>query len=265
MQNINQGELLCKINSPDDVKALAEKDLDTLCHELRDYIIGILSSNPGHLASSLGTVELTVALHYVYNVPQDCLVWDVGHQAYAHKVLTGRRKAFEDIRKLNGPSGFPRMSESVYDSFGTGHSSTSISAALAMAIADKLNNKQAHHIAVIGDGSMTGGMAFEALNHAGSTEADLLVILNDNGISIDKQVGALSQYLTKITTSSTYNRLKNRIWNILGGNTDTYSKHKTIFKKASFAFKSLFSGKSNFFEALNIRYFGPIDLSLIHI
>lgn len=264
MQNINQGELLCKINSPDDVKALAEKDLDTLCHELRDYIIGILSSNPGHLASSLGTVELTVALHYIYNVPQDCLVWDVGHQAYAHKVLTGRRKAFEDIRKLNGPSGFPRMSESVYDSFGTGHSSTSISAALAMAIADKLNNKQAHHIAVIGDGSMTGGMAFEALNHAGSTEADLLVILNDNGISIDKQVGALSQYLTKITTSSTYNRLKNRIWNILGGNTDTYSKHKTIFKKASFAFKSLFSGKSNFFEALNIRYFGPIDGNDVH-
>lgn len=264
MQNINQEGLLCKIDSPDDLKALAEEDLDKLCHELRNYIISILSSNPGHLASSLGTVELTVALHYVYNVPQDCLVWDVGHQAYAHKVLTGRRKAFEDIRKLNGPSGFPRMSESVYDSFGTGHSSTSISAALAMAIADNLNGKQAHHIAVIGDGSMTGGMAFEALNHAGSTEADLLVILNDNGISIDKQVGALSQYLTKITTSSTYNRLKNKIWNILGGNTDTYSKHKTIFKKASFAFKSLFSGKSNFFEALNIRYFGPIDGNDVH-
>ena len=259
MQNINQGELLRKINTPEDMKSFSIEELTQLCNELREYIIEVLSENPGHLASSLGTVELTVALHHIYNVPEDCLVWDVGHQAYSHKVLTGRRDAFENIRKFNGLSGFPRMKESKYDSFGTGHSSTSISAALAMAIADKLNNNPNHHIAVIGDGSMTGGMAFEALNHAGSTDADLLVILNDNGISIDKQVGALSQYLTKITTSATYNRLKNKIWNLMGGNTGAYSKRKTVFKKIAFATKSLFSGKSNFFEALNIRYFGPID------
>ena len=259
MQNINQGELLRKINTPEDMKSFSIEELTQLCNELREYIIEVLSENPGHLASSLGTVELTVALHHIYNVPEDCLVWDVGHQAYSHKVLTGRRDAFENIRKFNGLSGFPRMKESKYDSFGTGHSSTSISAALAMAIADKINGKKNHHIAVIGDGSMTGGMAFEALNHAGSTDADLLVILNDNGISIDKQVGALSQYLTKITTSATYNRLKNKIWNLMGGNTGAYSKRKTVFKKIAFATKSLFSGKSNFFEALNIRYFGPID------
>lgn len=259
MQNINQGELLRKINTPEDMKSFSIEELTQLCNELREYIIEVLSENPGHLASSLGTVELTVALHHIYNVPEDCLVWDVGHQAYSHKVLTGRRDAFENIRKFNGLSGFPRMNESKYDSFGTGHSSTSISAALAMAVADKLNNNTNHHIAVIGDGSMTGGMAFEALNHAGSTDADLLVILNDNGISIDKQVGALSQYLTKITTSAAYNRLKNKIWNLMGGNTGAYSKRKTVFKKISFAVKSLFSGKSNFFEALNIRYFGPID------
>lgn len=259
MQNINQGELLRKINTPEDMKSFSIEELTQLCNELREYIIEVLSENPGHLASSLGTVELTVALHHIYNVPEDCLVWDVGHQAYSHKVLTGRRDAFENIRKFNGLSGFPRMNESKYDSFGTGHSSTSISAALAMAVADKLNNNPNHHIAVIGDGSMTGGMAFEALNHAGSTDADLLVILNDNGISIDKQVGALSQYLTKITTSATYNRLKNKIWNLMGGNTGAYSKRTTLFKKIAFATKSLFSGKSNFFEALNIRYFGPID------
>ncbi len=259
MHYTTQGEILRTINSPDDVKLLSEGQLIQLCKELREYIIGVLSENPGHLASSLGTVELTVALHYLYDVPSDSLVWDVGHQAYSHKVLTGRRNEFENIRKLNGLSGFPRRDESKYDSFGAGHASTSISAALAMAIADKLNGKNNHHIAVIGDGSMTGGLAFEALNHAGSTDADLLVILNDNGISIDKQVGALSQYLTKITTSAAYNRLKNKIWNLMGGNTDSYTKHKTIFKKISFAAKSLFSGKSNFFEALNIRYFGPID------
>lgn len=259
MQHMDKGELLRNINCPNDIKALSVEELTLLCNELREYIIGVLSENPGHLASSLGTVELTVALHYIYDVPMDSLVWDVGHQAYSHKVLTGRRDAFENIRKFNGLSGFPRMKESEYDSFGTGHSSTSISAALAMAVADKINGKSNHHIAVIGDGSMTGGMAFEALNHAGSTDADLLVVLNDNGISIDKQVGALSQYLTKITTSATYNRLKNKIWNLMGGNSGAYSKRTTLFKKIAFATKSLFSGKSNFFEALNIRYFGPID------
>ncbi|MEE1097215.1 MAG: 1-deoxy-D-xylulose-5-phosphate synthase N-terminal domain-containing protein, partial [Bacteroidales bacterium] len=234
-QNVNQGELLQKINSPSDIKDFSIEELSQLSNELREYIIEVLSENPGHLASSLGTVELTVALHYIYDVPMDSLVWDVGHQAYSHKVLTGRRDAFENIRKFNGLSGFPRMKESEYDSFGTGHSSTSISAALAMAIADKINGKKNHHIAVIGDGSMTGGMAFEALNHAGSTDADLLVVLNDNGISIDKQVGALSQYLTKITTSATYNRLKNKIWNLMGGNSGAYSKRTTLFKKIAFA------------------------------
>lgn len=264
MHCTKQGEILRTINSPDDIKSLSEEQLVQLCKELREYIIDVLSENPGHLASSLGTVELTVALHYLYNVPNDSLVWDVGHQAYSHKVLTGRRNEFENIRKLNGLSGFPRRDESKYDSFGAGHASTSISAALAMAIADGLNGKNNHHIAVIGDGSMTGGMAFEALNHAGSTDADILIILNDNGISIDKQVGALSRYLTKITSSAAYNRLKNKIWNLMGGNTDAYTKHKTVFKKISFATKSLFSGKSNFFEALNIRYFGPIDGNDIH-
>lgn len=264
MHYTKQGEILRTINSPDDIKSLSEEQLVRLCKELREYIIGVLSENPGHLASSLGTVELTVALHYLYDVPNDSLVWDVGHQAYSHKVLTGRRNEFENIRKLNGLSGFPRRDESKYDSFGAGHASTSISAALAMAIADRLNGRNNHHIAVIGDGSMTGGLAFEALNHAGSTDADVLIILNDNGISIDKQVGALSRYLTKITSSAAYNRLKNKIWNLMGGNTDAYTRHKTIFKKVSFATKSLFSGKSNFFEALNIRYFGPIDGNDVH-
>lgn len=264
MHCTKQGEILRTINSPDDIKSLSEEQLVRLCKELREYIIGVLSENPGHLASSLGTVELTVALHYLYDVPNDSLVWDVGHQAYSHKVLTGRRNEFENIRKLNGLSGFPRRDESKYDSFGAGHASTSISAALAMAIADRLNGRNNHHIAVIGDGSMTGGLAFEALNHAGSTDADVLIILNDNGISIDKQVGALSRYLTKITSSAAYNRLKNKIWNLMGGNTDAYTRHKTIFKKVSFATKSLFSGKSNFFEALNIRYFGPIDGNDVH-
>ena len=253
-----QGDILKKIDSPNDLKSLSNNELLSLAKEVREYILDVLSENPGHLASSLGAVELTIALHKVFNTPQDNVVWDVGHQAYIHKVLTGRRNEFVNIRKFEGLSGFPKRSESKYDSFGVGHASTSISAALAMAIADKLQKKDNHHIAVIGDGSMTGGMAFEALNHAGSTDANLLVILNDNGISIDKRVGAMSQYLTMITSSATYNRLKNRIWNLMGGNTSR-NKPKNFFKKMSFSLKSLFSGKSNFFEALNIRYFGPVD------
>lgn len=259
MNEYNQGELLKDINFPEDIKKLPKEKLPQLCNEVREYIIEVLAENPGHLGSSLGTVELTVALHYVYDVPNDSLIWDVGHQAYPHKVLTGRKDNFQTIRKLNGISGFPNTSESKYDCFGTGHSSTSISAALGMAIADKLKgNKNNDHIAVIGDGSMTGGMAFEALNHAGATDADLLIILNDNGISIDKKVGAMSEYFTAITTSATYNRIKNKIWNMLGGNTPSYSKHKTLVSRSTFALKSMFSGKSNFFEALKIRYFGPI-------
>ncbi|MBR1773969.1 MAG: 1-deoxy-D-xylulose-5-phosphate synthase [Bacteroidales bacterium] len=252
--------VLDKINSPGDVKNLDIDELKILCGELRQYIINVLSENPGHLASSLGTVELIVALHYLFNVPDDTLVFDVGHQAYAHKVLTERREQFKQIRKLNGLSGFPKRSESKYDNFGTGHASTSVSASLAMALADKIvGNDKNFHIAVIGDGSMTGGMAFEALNHAGSTSANLLVILNDNGISIDKRVGAMSQYFTNITSSAKYNKVKNQIWNALGGNKDEYNKHRTFFRSILLFFKNLFAGKSNFFEALHIRYFGPID------
>lgn len=261
MAEIDEGNILKTINSPKDVKKLSIKELKTLCEELRQYIINVLSENPGHLASSLGTVELIVALHYLFDVPNDTLVFDVGHQAYAHKVLTGRREQFRNIRKLNGLSGFPKRSESKYDSFGVGHASTSISASLAMALADKINdiNDNHFHIAVIGDGAMTGGMAFEALNQAGSTNANLLIILNDNGISIDKRVGAMSQYFTRITSSRTYNHIKNQIWNALGGNTDKYNKHRTMFREIGLFFKNFFSGKSNFFEALGIRYFGPID------
>lgn len=253
-----QGNILKRINSPSDLKSLSKEELSILAKQVRDYILEVLSENPGHLASSLGAVELTIALHKVFNAPEDPIVWDVGHQAYVHKVLTGRKDEFVNIRKFGGLSGFPKRSESKYDSFGVGHASTSISAALAMAIADKLQEKDNHHIAVIGDGSMTGGMAFEALNHAGSTNANLLVILNDNGISIDKRVGAMSQYLTMITSSATYNRVKNKVWNLMGGNTSN-NKPKSFFKKVSFSVKSMFSGKSNFFEALNIRYFGPVD------
>jgi 1-deoxy-D-xylulose-5-phosphate synthase len=265
MKEIEEGKILKNISSPKDLKNLSEQELVELCAEIRKYIIDVLSENPGHLASSLGTVELTVALHYLFDVPNDTLVWDVGHQAYAHKVLTGRKEEFRNIRKLNGLSGFPRRDESKYDSFGTGHASTSISASLAMALADKIKGENSHyHIAVIGDGSMTGGMAFEALNQAGATNANLLIILNDNGISIDKRVGALSQYLTKINTSATYNHIKNQIWNALGGNTDAFTKHKNFIKRILFIIKSLFSGKSNFFEALNIRYFGPINGNDLH-
>jgi len=260
MQQYNQGELLRNVNFPEDIKKLSKNQLSKLCNEVREYIIEVLAENPGHLGSSLGTVELTVALHYVYDVPKDSLVWDVGHQAYSHKVLTGRKDEFPTIRKFNGLSGFPKISESKYDCFGTGHSSTSISAILGMAMADKLKgNTKNHHIAVIGDGSMTGGMAFEALNHAGTTDVDMLVILNDNGISIDKKVGALGEYFTLITTSPTYNRIKNKLWNMLGGNTNSYRKPKSIVRRFLFVVKSMFSGKSNFFEALKIRYFGPIN------
>ena len=252
--------ILNKINSPKDVKLLKTEELKTLCNELRHYIINVLSENPGHLASSLGTVELIVALHFLFDVPNDTLVFDVGHQAYAHKVLTGRREEFKNIRKLNGLSGFPKRSESIYDNFGTGHASTSVSASLAMSLADKIHgNDKNFHIAVIGDGSMTGGIAFEALNHAGSTSANLLVILNDNGISIDKRVGAMSQYFTDITSSHKYNKVKNQIWNALGGNKNEYNKHRTFFRSILLFFKNLFAGQSNFFEALHIRYFGPID------
>ena len=201
------------INTPEDLKKLTIEQLQPIADELRTYIIDTLSTHPGHLASSLGTVELTVALHYVFNTPDDKLVWDVGHQAYGHKILTGRREAFQTIRTYGGISGFPKMSESPYDAFGTGHSSTSISAALGMATASKLQgNTSRKHIAIIGDGALTGGEAFEALNNVGSSKSNILVILNDNGISIDKAVGGLNNSLLRITSSPRYNKLKEQVW-----------------------------------------------------
>lgn len=241
------------------MKKLPESDLPELALELRHFIVDTLATHPGHLASSLGTVELAIALHYVFNTPDDKIVWDVGHQAYAHKILTGRREQFSTIRTYGGISGFPRMDESPYDAFGTGHSSTSVSAALGMATASKLQgNTSRQHIAVIGDGSMTGGEAFEALNNAGDSKANILVILNDNGISIDKAVGGLNHYLVKITASPKYNSLKERVWRKVGGD-DKESRSKNFFSKTLASMKSMVLGGSNLFESLGFRYFGPVD------
>src|ERR1700754_4138879 len=211
------GDLLKTINYPSDLKQLSENELEQVCHELRQYIIDVVSVNGGHFGASLGVVELTVALHYVLNTPYDQLVWDVGHQAYGHKILTGRRNIFHTNRIYKGISGFPKRSESEYDTFGVGHSSTSISAALGMAVASQYKGEtDRQHVAVIGDGAMTAGMAFEALNHAGIENSNILVILNDNNMSIDPNVGALKEYLTDITTSHTYNKFRDDVWNLLG-------------------------------------------------
>lgn len=262
---LQAGDLLSKINSSADLKRLNLEQLQVLCEELREFIIDAACINPGHFGASLGVVELTVALHHVFNTPYDKLIWDVGHQAYAHKILTGRREDFHTNRKYNGVSGFPKMSESPYDAFGTGHSSTSISAALGMAIASGLQNENdRQHIAVIGDGSMTAGMAFEAMNHAGVANANLLVILNDNGIAIDKNVGALKEYLTDITTSRTYNKLKDEVWNILGSISRYGPNTRSLIQKLENAIKTSLLKQSNFFESLNFRYFGPVDGHDIH-
>lgn len=255
---------LDRINNIDDLRKLPAADLKGLATELRQYIIGTLAEHPGHLASGLGVVELTLALHYVFNTPDDKLVWDVGHQAYAHKIITGRRDAFPTIRTYGGLSGFPRRDESEFDAFGTGHSSTSISAILGMATASKLQgNTHRQHIAVIGDGSMTGGEAFEALNNAGVSKANVLVVLNDNGISIDKAVGGLSKHLVRITASRRYNQLKQRVWDRLGGDSAQQSKSKrkslNFFQRATFVAKTAALGAPNLFESLGFRYFGPID------
>src|SRR5215210_197746 len=211
------GPLLANIISPEDLKKISKEELHQLCNELRQYIVDVVSVHGGHFAASLGVVELTVALHYIYNTPYDQLVWDVGHQAYGHKILTGRREAFVSNRKYKGLSGFPKRSESEYDTFGVGHSSTSISAALGMAVASRyLKENDRRHIAVIGDGAMTAGMAFEALNHAGVENSNLLVVLNDNCMSIDPNVGALKEYLTDLTTSQAYNKMKDDLWRLLG-------------------------------------------------
>ena len=255
-----QGELLSQINSPADLRKLNLSQLEQVCSELRQYIIDIVSEKGGHFGASLGVVELTVALHYVFNTPNDQLVWDVGHQAYGHKILTGRKEQFSSNRIKGGLSGFPKRSESVYDTFGVGHASTSISAALGMAVASKSNGDNAkQHIAVIGDGSMTAGMAFEGLNHAGVENTNLLVILNDNCMSIDPAVGALKEYLTDISTSKTYNRARNKIWKVLGKISQFGPNAQKIAKKVEGAVKTTLLGESNYFESLNFRYFGPID------
>lgn len=254
------GELLAQINSPADLKKLSKEQLTQLSNELRQYIIDLVSVKGGHFGASLGVVELTVALHYVFNTPYDQLVWDVGHQAYGHKILTGRRDVFHTNRKYKGISGFPKRSESNYDTFGVGHSSTSIGAALGMAVASryfKIRDKQ--HIAVIGDGSMTAGMAFEALNHAGVENANLIVILNDNCMSIDPNVGALKEYLTDITTSHTYNKAKDKVWDLLGKISKFGPNAQEIASKIEHAVKSSLLKQSNLFESLKFRYFGPID------
>ncbi|GAP43905.1 1-deoxy-D-xylulose-5-phosphate synthase [Lentimicrobium saccharophilum] len=253
-------KLLNKINSPADLRLLREDELPLLCSEIRQFIIEVISSNPGHLGASLGAVELAVAIHYAFNTPVDKLIWDVGHQAYAHKIITGRRDAFHTNRTYGGISGFPKMSENEYDAFGVGHSSTSISAALGMATAARLlNGNNEQHIAVIGDGAMTGGMAMEALNNAGVSNTNLLVILNDNGIAIDKNVGALREYLLDIVTSRAYNKLKDKVWKMMGGNTSYGKNSRAVVKQIGNALKSTILNKSNLFEAFNFRYFGPVD------
>ncbi|RUA26062.1 MAG: 1-deoxy-D-xylulose-5-phosphate synthase [Bacteroidetes bacterium] len=253
--------LLSNIDSPDDLKKLKVSQLPQLCDELRGFIVDTLADNPGHFGASLGVVELTVALHYVYNTPDDKLVWDVGHQAYGHKILTGRKKQFHTNRKLNGVSGFPKMTESEYDAFGVGHSSTSISAALGMAIASQLQgNKSRKHIAVIGDGALTGGEAYEALNNAGvSKNADLLVVLNDNGISIDKGVGSLKEFLLDVTTSKAYNKIKDKTWNALGVLGKEGPAPRNILRRFLQSVKTSVLTRSEIMESLNMRYFGPVD------
>lgn len=254
------GELLKDVKFPADLRKLKEEDLKQFAAELRQYIIDVVSVKGGHFGASLGVVELTTALHYVFNTPDDQLVWDVGHQAYGHKLITGRREVFDTNRIYKGISGFPKRSESEYDTFGVGHSSTSISAALGMAVASKykgLPNK--HHIAVIGDGAMTGGMAFEALNHAGVANSNILVVLNDNCMSIDENVGALKDYLTDITTSHTYNKVKDEVWSVLGKISKFGPNAQEIASKLEDGLKSALLGSSNYFESLKFRYFGPID------
>ena len=260
MSKYSAGPLLSKINSPSDLRKLSKTDLPQVSEELRQFIVDVVSEKGGHFGASLGVVELTVALHYTFNTPSDQLVWDVGHQAYGHKILTGRRDNFHTNRIYKGISGFPKRSESVYDTFGVGHSSTSISAALGMSLASELKgDKNKQHIAVIGDGSMTAGLAFEGLNHAGSEDTNLLIILNDNCMSIDPAVGALKEYLTDIATSKTYNRVKNKVWKILGKISKFGPNAQKVVQKLEGAIKSSLLGESNYFESLNFRYFGPID------
>lgn len=261
---IEPGSLLKHIDSPEDLKKLDQAQLVQVCDELRQYIVDIVSVYGGHFGASLGVVELTVALHYVFNTPKDQLVWDVGHQAYGHKILTGRRDDFHSNRLYNGLSGFPKRKESEYDTFGVGHSSTSISAALGMAMANQYKQDDRQHIAIIGDGAMTGGLAFEAMNHAGVSNSNLLIILNDNCMSIDPNVGALKDYLTDVTTSGTYNKAKDEVWKMLSKFSKFGRSAQEVISKVEHSMKSLLLKQSNLFEALNLRYFGPVDGHDVH-
>jgi 1-deoxy-D-xylulose-5-phosphate synthase len=257
---ITPGSLLQTVEYPADLKQLSREQLQQVSDELRQYIIDVVSVHGGHFAASLGVVELTVALHYVFNTPFDQLVWDVGHQAYGHKILTGRRDQFDTIRKYKGLSGFPNRSESEYDTFGVGHSSTSISAALGIAMAAKYKGESDRKtVAIIGDGALTAGLAFEGMNHAGVADTDLLIVLNDNCMSIDPNVGALKEYLTDITTSQTYNKLKDDIWKALGKLPVGGHFSREVASKMEHSIKSFVNKSSNLFEALKLRYFGPID------
>jgi len=254
------GSLLDQIKDPAELRKLKVEQLPEVCTELRDFIIDVVSTNPGHFGASLGVVELTVALHYAFNTPYDLLVWDVGHQAYGHKIITGRKDVFHTNRKYKGISGFPKPSESIYDSFGVGHASTSISAALGMSVASRLKGEKDRKIvAVIGDGAMTGGMAFEGLNNASVNNSNLLVILNDNNMAIDPSVGGMSDYLLKISKSQTYNRLKNDIWDVLGKLNGFGPKARRLVQKTENAIKTMLLKQSNLFEGLGFRYFGPVD------
>ena len=248
--------LLDNVNSPEDIRDFSIEDLKDLCAEIRDYMIECCATNPGHLGSSLGAVELIVGLHYIYNTPKDKLVFDVGHQAYAHKILTGRREAFRENRKLGGISGFTKRSESDFDAFGAGHSSTSISAALGLAEAAKMTGSGEKVVALIGDGALSGGLAFEGLNNAGISKTDLLVIINDNNISIDKNIGAIHEHLLRITTDPTYNRIKKHVWDRIGEGSFRKMVQKFIISTKS----SIVSASGGaLFESLGFRYFGPID------
>jgi 1-deoxy-D-xylulose-5-phosphate synthase len=254
------GRLLARVNFPADLRKLKEEELEAFCGDLRQYIIDIVSQRGGHFGASLGVVEMTTAIHYVFNTPYDQLVWDVGHQAYGHKIITGRRDVFHTNRIYKGISGFPKRKESEYDTFGVGHSSTSISAALGMSVASRIKgDKNRQHIAVIGDGAMTGGMAFEGLNHAGVENSNLLVVLNDNCMSIDPNVGALKEYLTDITASPTYNKMRDEVWNLLGKVSKFGPNAQEIASKIEHGIKGSLLKQSNMFESLKFRYFGPID------
>jgi len=264
-ENEGSYKLLETIGSPDDMKSLTPEQLRQLSSELRQYIIEVVSSNPGHFGASLGVVELTVALHHVFNAPFDQIIWDVGHQAYGHKILTGRRDVFHTNRKYGGISGFPKPSESEYDAFGVGHSSTSISAALGMSAGNDYRDEADRQVvAIIGDGSLSGGMAYEALNNAGHAGKNLLVILNDNNISIDPSVGAMKDYLLDITTSKSYNKVKNDVWDLLGFLNKIAPHARKYAQKIENAIKSILLKQSNLFESLNFRYFGPVDGHDVH-